>query len=80
MKHRYLIHSLNHTILLVDITEIGLPDEVYPPEGREQLVSSLRLQSWLAAEQFLLRAGAEKKQLARAWDLLKAKGVAVLTI
>ena len=28
-----LIHSLRHTILLVHITEIGLPAEVYPPGG-----------------------------------------------
>ena len=33
-----LIHSLSHTILLVQITEIGLPAEVYPPGGKPQLV------------------------------------------
>jgi hypothetical protein len=39
MKHRFLIHSLNHTNLLVDISEIGLPAEVFPAQGKPSLYS-----------------------------------------
>jgi hypothetical protein len=39
MKHRFLIHSLNHTNLLVDISEIGLPAEVFPAQGKPGLYS-----------------------------------------
>ena len=36
MKHRFMIHALNHTYLVVDITSIGPPTEIYPEEGKEQ--------------------------------------------
>lgn len=42
MKHRFLIHELNHTVLLVDITGIGLPTEIYPYEGKSHSVPTLR--------------------------------------
>lgn len=41
MKRRYLIHMINHAVLLVDATPIGLATEVYLPEGKEQSLSSL---------------------------------------
>ena len=80
MKHRFLIHSLNHTTLLVDITEIGLPTEVYPPEGKSQAVPSLRFQTWRAAEQHLLRLGASQRSLSATVESLEKAGVAILTI
>jgi hypothetical protein len=80
MKHRFLIHNLNHTTLLVDITEIGLPSEILPPEGKSQPVPSLRFQGWQAVEQHLLRLGAGQDALIRLRDGLKKIGVAVLTI
>ncbi|MGP8156664.1 MAG: hypothetical protein ACLQMT_07360 [Candidatus Acidiferrales bacterium] len=78
--HRFLIHKLNHTTLLVDITEIGLPREIYPPEGKLQTVPSLRFRSWNHAEQYLLGLGASQKSLSAAVESLKKAGVAVLTI
>jgi hypothetical protein len=34
IKHRRLIiYSLSHTWVVVDITTIGLPNEIYPEEG-----------------------------------------------
>jgi len=80
MKHRFLIHSLNHTTLLLDITEIGLPAEVYPPEGKPQAVQSLRFQTWHAAEEHLLGLGASQRSLSAAIESLKKAGAAVLTI
>jgi hypothetical protein len=76
MKHRFLIHSLNHTILSVDVTAIGLPTKVYPPEGKLQSIHSLRFQTWHTAEGYL----ASQRSLSTATESLKKAGVAVLTI
>jgi hypothetical protein len=38
VRHRFVVYPLNHTILLVDLTEIGIPDEIYPQEGKLQMV------------------------------------------
>jgi hypothetical protein len=80
MMKRFLIHSLNHTTLLVDITGIGLPTEVYPPEGKSQPVHSLRFQTWHAAEQHLRGLGASQRSLTTTAESLEKAGVAVLTI
>jgi hypothetical protein len=80
MNQRFLIHSINHTILLVDITSIGLPTEIYPPEGKAQDLLSLRFQTWQEAERFLLRLGAAELPLEKANSWLKKMGLAVLTI
>jgi hypothetical protein len=80
MKHRFLIHSLNHTSLLVDITEVGSPTEVYPPEGKLQSVRSLRFQGWHNAERYLLGLGANQKSLNTLAETLKNTSVGVLTI
>jgi hypothetical protein len=80
MKHRFLIHQLNHTYLLVDITQIGLPVEVYPPEGRSQSIPSLRFQGWQHAEQHLLDLGANQEALNGIKNELRFTSIAVLTI
>ena len=72
MKHRFLIHELNHTTLLVDITGIDLPTEIYPSEGKSQTVPSLRFPAWRHAEHHLLQVGANQE--------VRRTGVAVLTI
>jgi len=34
MAHRkFLIHSVSHTFLLVDLTELGPSNEIYPPRA-----------------------------------------------
>jgi hypothetical protein len=80
MKHRFLIHALNHTFLLVDISGAGLPNEACPPEGKPQVMPSLRFQIWQNAEQHLLNLGADRKSLDAALDHLKITSTAVLTI
>jgi hypothetical protein len=80
MKHRFLIHELSHTTLLVDISDIGLPAELLPPEGKLQSVPSLRFQGWHVAEQHLRGKGAGERALIDAKNELERAGVAVLTI
>ncbi|MFY9729629.1 MAG: hypothetical protein WB723_02205 [Candidatus Acidiferrales bacterium] len=80
MNRRYLLHAINHTILLVDATPIGLANEVYPPDGKEQSLTSLRFQGWEAAERFLLKAGADPEMLHETRNALKATSLAVLTM
>ncbi len=80
MKHRFLLHSLSHTFVVVDITEIGLPTEAYPPTGKGQMVPSLRFQSWSDAERYFLTLGGDPEVLQRTCSELKRQSVAVLTI
>jgi hypothetical protein len=80
MAHRFLIHELNHTTLVVDITGIGLPSDIVPPNGESQSVPSLRFRSWHDAEQHLLGLGAGQESLNTTEDGLRKIGVAVLTI
>jgi hypothetical protein len=80
VKHRFLIHEVNHTILLVDISTVGLPTEIYPPEGKRQELSSLRFQSWESAEQFLQERGATSDCLSRTQEWLRKSSVAIVTI
>jgi hypothetical protein len=80
MRSRYLIHILNHTVLLVDATAVGLPTEIYPPQGRKQSLPSIRFQTWETAQQFLLKNGADPDLLHKVEGQLRATSVAVLTI
>jgi hypothetical protein len=80
MRYRFLVHSLSHTFLVVDITDIGLPTEVYPANGRQQSVSALRFQSWRDVEEYFLKLGADPEAIKLASDRLKARSVDVLTI
>jgi hypothetical protein len=52
-RRRLIVYSLSHTWLVVDITAIGLPNEIYPKEGNEQMVPTLRFQSWKHVKQYL---------------------------
>jgi len=63
MKYRFLITALNHTFLIVDITAAGLPNEVFPPEGKPQTMPSLRFQNWNHVERYLSDLGAGGKSL-----------------
>ena len=40
MEHRFLIHAVSHTWVVVDITQICLLSEIYPEEGKKQIVSA----------------------------------------
>ena len=80
MKHRLLLHLLSHTYVVVDITKIGLPTEIYPPEGKPQPASALRFQSWKDAEKYLLGLGATRDMIDQTSSQLQKTSVAVLTI
>ena len=80
MMHRFLLHSLSHTVIVVDITDCGLPTDVFPPTGERRLVPSVRFQNWEDAKQYLGMLGADKELLEEAAIRLKQTSVAVLTI
>jgi hypothetical protein len=80
MKYSFLIHNLNHTTLLVDITAVELPNEIYPSEGRLQTIPSLRFQSWASAEKYLIELGADERALHGLKEALNKTDVGVLTI
>ncbi|MGA8742739.1 MAG: hypothetical protein WB561_16250 [Terracidiphilus sp.] len=80
MIERYIIHPLNHTILLVDISAIGLPSGVYPPEGDLKMVPSYRFQNLSSATEFLLKRGAGVDELEKASTTASKGAIFVLTI
>jgi hypothetical protein len=80
MKRHFIVYQLNHTILLVDLTGIGLPNEIYPSEGKDQMVSSRRFQSWKSAEAYLRQAGATGDDLEHILVQMKKTQIGVLTI
>jgi len=79
MKHRFLLHSLSHTVLVVDITEVGLPIGAQP-DRREQTVPILRFRGWGDAELYFRALGASREALGEAAIWLRKAGIAVLTI
>jgi hypothetical protein len=80
MKHRFLVHNLNHTVLLVDVTPIGIPSEIDLPEVKPQTVPALRFRSWTLAETYLTERGAGNSALQGLQEALKKNGAGVLTI
>jgi hypothetical protein len=78
--YRFLFHSLSHTWLVVDISRIGLPTEVYPEDGKEQMVPSLRFQRWSDVEHYLTGLGADPESLQKLSVALKQQSVGILTI
>ena len=80
MRHRFLLYRLSHTILVVDISEIGLPNEIFPPEGKRQVVPTIRFQSWKDVERCLLGFGADAQSLKSASGRFERDGFDVLTI
>jgi hypothetical protein len=80
MKHRFLLHALNHTILVVDITSIGLPTGIIGDEGEARSLPSIRFRTWHEAERHFLALGAKQKYLETADESLRKTSTAVLTI
>lgn len=80
MKRRFLVHSLSHTFVAVDITQLGLSNQVLPKGGQQQPVPSVRFRSWEEAEEYFLSLGVEAGLLKSILMKLKSNGVAVLTI
>ncbi len=80
MKHRFLLYRLSHTVIAVDLTEIDLPTEIYPPGGKKQMVPTLRFQSWRDVENYLLSLGADAEVLGRSSAQFNNTGFGALTI
>ncbi len=80
MKHRFLLHNLNHTTLCVDITSVDIPAGIISGEGERKTLPSIRFRSWSLAEQHLLGLGANQGDLRTTGELLKKNAVAVVTI
>jgi hypothetical protein len=75
VKHRLLIHAISYTWLVVDITTIGLPTEICPEEGEEQMVPSLRFRDWGHVERH-----ADPELIKRSAAFLEKASVAVMTM
>ncbi len=80
MVHRFVIYPFSHTMLLIDITEIGRPNEIFPPEGNIQMVPTIHFQSWQHVETYLLQNGADANALAKAIADGKRGRISVLSI
>jgi hypothetical protein len=77
--HRYVLHEINHTVLLIDITPISIPREIIPPEGKAEDLLSLRFQAWKWAEKFLLDSGASRDNLDKTRDSLTKTSMAIVS-
>jgi hypothetical protein len=80
MKHRFLLHSLNHTILVVDISEFGMAIEINPRIGNTKMVPALRFIHWKEAEQYFQAKGADAGTIERTHAQLYKNSSAVMTI
>jgi hypothetical protein len=80
IEYRWLVYRLSHTFLAIDISGIGLPNEIYPPNGKEQSVPTRRFQSWKDAESYLRGLGASDDSMTQLSAHLNRGGFGVLTI
>ena len=78
MKHRFLLHSLNHTILVVDITQFGI--DIDTPMGNTKMVPALRFVNWKEAAQFFRAKEASDDTIDLTRASLDKSGVAVMTV
>jgi hypothetical protein len=80
MKHRFLVHSLSHTILVVDITHFGIQIETNARPRNTKMIPALRFPVWKEAEQYFRANGADSSILEETRRNLDKAGVAVMTI
>ena len=81
MKHRFLIHSLSHTVLIVDISQFGVEIESSAARtGNTKMVPALRFPVWKEAEQYLRTNGADPETIEKTHTQLSKASVAVVTI
>jgi len=79
MKKRFLLHSLSHMILAVDITSEGVQES--PLGGKlPDSVPILRFGSWDAAASYLEGLGAGISLIDQSRSALERSGAASLTI
>jgi hypothetical protein len=81
MKHRFLIHLLSHTVLVVDISQFGVEIESSNVRtGNTKMVPALRFPVWKEAEQYLRVNGVDSETLEKTRGQLSKASVAVVTI
>jgi hypothetical protein len=80
MKRRFLLHSLSHTFLVVDITDISLLGETDVKRGQQRAVPALLFSSWKEAARYFAAAGASLELVESTSSQVRRAGVAVLTI
>jgi hypothetical protein len=80
MKHRFLIHPLNHTFPSVDLKEVSVPTKIVPSDGEVQLVPSLRFRAWTDVERHFRHLGGSAEAIESAKEDLEKVNAAVLTI
>jgi hypothetical protein len=79
MKHRFLLHSLSHRVIAIDITDEGLTPGALARIEQER-VPILRFRTWELASDYFISHGADRKLLEDAASWLKKCGTATLTI
>ena len=80
LRRSFIVYEVNHTILLIDMTSISLPREVFPPEGKAEDLLSLRFQAWRHAEKFMLDGGASRDSLDKTRESLNKNNFAIINI
>jgi hypothetical protein len=81
MKHRFLIHALSHTLLIVDVSQFGVEIENSDVRtGNTKMVPALRFPIWKEAEQYLRTNGADDKTIEDTRTQLNKTSVAVMTV
>ena len=80
MKHRFLLHSLNHTILVVDISQFGVAIEIDQRAGNTKMVPAFRFINWEEAEQYFRAKGADAETIERTHAQLSKNSTAVMTV
>ena len=80
MIRSFIIYPLSHTILVVDVSEIGSPRGIYPPEGELKMVPTYRFHNWRSAEIYLAKIGIDATELAKRAALVAKGTINVLTV
>jgi len=81
MKHRFLIHALSHTVLVVDISQFGVEIEASNVRtGNAKIVPAVRFPVWKEAEQYFRANGADAETIENAQTQLDQEGIVVMTI
>ena len=80
MKHRFLLHSLNHSTLVIDITEVGMTTEIKPRTGKAQMLPAVRFTNWQDVEQYFRANGANQEMIEQTRTMLRKIGFAAMTV
>ena len=80
MTHRFLLHSINHSLLVVDISQVGVASKFQPQTGIVEMVSALRFINWEEATLYFREKGADDETIRKSSAMLIKTSAAVMTI